>query len=617
MNTLVEGGAFIYTLMMVSSTECPIREAALLSYSEQVVSEYPFIEKIYYTIDPIFFKQTGIEEARIWLHHCLQNHPLCGSPNTYVSLPTRLVAVGSPTRNPYLHITKPDERSSYLALSYCWGEGESLKTTNDTLDKLRTGFVLESLPKTCQDALVVARKLGVQYIWIDRLCIIQDNTADWVQESASMHLVYAHALLTLAALSSRGGDEGLYTYNRADPFRTPNAVSEVELSSGRKGTVAAKRDGGESTLGFIHWADPASLESRLWTLQEVALSRRVLWFASGELAWSCKEATACECEPQPASTYRDKLPSHVISNLAPDSQHGTEEWLPIWYNYIEEAVQRRVKVKTDRLPAVAGMASAMKHHFGGSYFAGHWEIDIEKSLLWKIRNEKDFRYKDTARLPPMDQYYAPSWSWASVSRPLSHITALSDDIVDGNMDCRVIGMDFRPKTSNVDGPGLGILTMEAAVLNVKAPKTLGRDFEHQTDGKRFKLIFAMTDCGLDPRGDQKPIQDRNLYLAVHVRWPNHDPSEEPVALWGLVLEIVDRDEYMEWEAQFQQCIPPETTKAGTGLSSQTLRDSMVIHTDGVEGNVFRRVGFLNSFIGMRGFTWKELMEEYQRQIHII
>jgi hypothetical protein len=614
---MLHGVAFSCTPMMVSSTECRVREAALLSCSEQVAIDYPFIEKVDYTIDPTFFTKTGIERARKWLDYCLQNHPLCGSLNTHVTLPTRLVAVGSSAHNPHLYIPRPDEKGSYLALSYCWGKGDSLMTTKETLGKLRTGFVLESLPKTCQDALVVARKLGIQYIWIDRFCIIQDDNEDWVQESASMHAVYANALLTLAALSSDGGEKGLYTYGGANPFIISNTLSEIELSSGRKCTVAAKRNGNGSTLGFIHCAGPACLESRLWTLQEVALSRRVLWFANGELAWSCKEATACECEPQPASTYRDHLPSHVISNLAPDSQHKTEEWLPIWYNYIEEATQRLVHVETDRLPAVAGMASAMKHHFGGRYIAGHWEIDIEKSLLWEIMEEDDFRYKDNAGRPPMDQYYAPSWSWASVSRPMTHMTAIAPDLNDGGWDCKVIGIDFRPSTSNVSGPGTGILTIEAAVLNVRPPKTLG-GFEHLTNGKGLQMSFSgMSEAKLDPRGDQRSMHDRDLYLAIYVRWPNHDPSETPVALWGLLLERVNKDDYTKWDARFQQSIPQDSTNAGTGLSGQKLRDSMVIHTDGVEGNVFRRVGWMNCFFGMRGFSWDEMIEEYQRQIHII
>ncbi|KAF2437749.1 HET-domain-containing protein [Karstenula rhodostoma CBS 690.94] len=581
--------------------------------------EYTFIHKVDYAIDRTFFRKTGIEGARTWLHHCLQNHSTCGSLNTCVSLPTRLVAVGSSTRNPYLYTSGSGEKGSYLALSYCWGKGESLKTTKNTLDQLKTGFVLESLPKTCQDAIVVARQLDVRYIWIDRLCIIQDDGDDWIQESASMYSVYANALLTLAALHSRGGDAGLYTYSTTHAFKNATAISEVELSSGRKGMVVARRYYNIcEELPFIHgppttdedpWP-PAYLESRLWTLQEIALSRRVLWFARGELAWSCKEGTACECFPQPTSTNPDDLPSHIWSNLAPESQQDKKDWLPIWYRYIEEATQRLVKEETDRLPAVAGMASAMKHHIGRRYIAGHWEVDIEKSLLWMIEEEKEFRYESTAQLPPLKQYYAPSWSWASISRPLKHIVALIPDIVEGEMDCKVIGIEFWPSTSNINGPGLGIITMEAVIFAVSPPKVKRGRFEHKSEGKRLELLSGFTDEWIpDPRGNQQPTRDSDLYLAVHIRWPDDVGPNEVAVLYGLVLERVNEDEYKKWEAELQNI------QAKTGLNEQETRESRAIRTKATEGNVYRRVGCLESWF--RTQSWEELVEEYQRQIYII
>lgn len=182
------------------------------------------------------------------------------------------------------------------------------------------------------------------------MCIIQDDEEDWVQASASMYAVYAHALLTLAALHSRSGDAGLYTYSGPHAFQTVTVISDIDLSSGRKGRVVASREYDETPdLSFIHGppysdADPRHseyLESRLWTLQEIALSRRVLWFARGELAWSCKEGVACECYPHPVPPEDiDDVGAHITTNLAPDSKHDKKDWLPIWYRFIEEATQR-------------------------------------------------------------------------------------------------------------------------------------------------------------------------------------------------------------------------------------------------------------------------------------
>ncbi|KAK7183022.1 heterokaryon incompatibility protein [Paraphaeosphaeria sporulosa] len=596
--------------------------------SEQVAREYTFIRKVNYGIDRTFFRNSGVEGAKIWLRHCLSMHSICGSANTYVSLPTRLVAVGSSTRNPHLYITVPGEKGSYLALSYCWGEGDSLKTTSDTLDQLKSGFVLESLPKTCQEALVVARQLGVQYIWIDRLCIIQGDKEDWVQESASMCSVYANALLTLAALHSPECDAGLYTYSGTHAFQKATAISEIELLSGRKGTVVASRDYSDTwDLFFIHGppatdADPRPseyLESRLWTLQEIALSRRVLWFARGELGWSCKEGTACECYPQPTSMEGiDWLGAHITSNLAPDSKQDKKDWLPIWYRFIQEATQRLVTKDTDRLPAVAGMASAMKHHIGGRYIAGHWEADIEKSLLWEIEELKFFRYESTALLPPIHQYYAPSWSWASISRPMTHGLALAPDILEGKVDCKVIDIKFWPSSTDVNGPGLAILTMEAVVLAVSPPKSWNRRFEHKAkpDGRYIELYKGFSrEWTPDPRGNQRPIRESDLSVAFFLRWPDDLEPNEVGSVWGLVLERVNEDEYKDWEAQLPKVQHQGSEQAETGLDGQKLRDLRVIHAEVIEGNVYRRVGIWEHHF--RNQPWEEVIKDYQRQIHII
>ncbi|KAL5407021.1 hypothetical protein PMIN06_001256 [Paraphaeosphaeria minitans] len=141
------------------------------------------------------------------------------------------------------------------------------------------------------------------------------------------------------------------------------------------------------------------------------------------------------------------------------------------------------------------MASAMKHHIGGRCIAGHWETDIEKSLLWRIEEVKLFRYESTARLRPMHQYYAPSWSWASISRPWKYNMALNPDILEEEMDCKVIGIEFWPSTSNFNEPGLAILTMEALVLAVIPPKVRHGRFEHKSnpEGKCLEFISAASD----------------------------------------------------------------------------------------------------------------------------
>ena len=88
-------------------------------------------------------------------------------------------------------------RHEYLALSYCWGKPQPLATTlrKKNFVQLKTGILLSSLAETIQDAIVLCRKLDVGYLWVDALCIIQDDGVDWSSESQKMALIYAQSYL--------------------------------------------------------------------------------------------------------------------------------------------------------------------------------------------------------------------------------------------------------------------------------------------------------------------------------------------------------------------------------------------------------------------------------------
>jgi hypothetical protein len=108
---------------------------------------------------------------------------------------------GVPTAS--LHISDPDARKTYVALSYCWGAGNQFKTTTSTLPDLVHGFQISSLPKTIQDGIQVTREFGFRYLRVYSLCILQgsDEEArrDWPYESALMHDIYSDAVFTIVA----------------------------------------------------------------------------------------------------------------------------------------------------------------------------------------------------------------------------------------------------------------------------------------------------------------------------------------------------------------------------------------------------------------------------------
>ncbi|KAK3338708.1 heterokaryon incompatibility protein-domain-containing protein, partial [Neurospora tetraspora] len=168
-------------------------------------------------------------QLRFWLWKCVNDHPKCRmalsgkrfgmhshtSSLDQTKLPSRILDVGSADSSVVrlVKTTTETPSGSYVALSHCWGppDKQPLKTTCDTLeDYIRHGIPLACLPQTFADAVWVTRVLGIRYLWIDSLCIIQDSLSDWEVESQKMGPIYEGATLTLGAAYARDSSEGLF-----------------------------------------------------------------------------------------------------------------------------------------------------------------------------------------------------------------------------------------------------------------------------------------------------------------------------------------------------------------------------------------------------------------------
>lgn len=151
-----------------------------------------------------------------WLENCLRNHSKCRAaqhgftPSRLLQLDCfpgsqdiRLVEFGSNARPRSAPV-------SYAALSHCWGMPGRLpiKTLKENLSKHLERIRFGDLSRTFQDAVQVARGLQLSYLWIDSLCIVQDDTEDWIREAEQMANVYRESVCTISALSADGGDSG-------------------------------------------------------------------------------------------------------------------------------------------------------------------------------------------------------------------------------------------------------------------------------------------------------------------------------------------------------------------------------------------------------------------------
>jgi Heterokaryon incompatibility protein (HET) len=224
---------------------------------------------------------------REWLRDCNENHSDHGSSSAIDNeLPTRVLDVGD-AQNPnrlLLYQTK-GRRGKYIALSYCWGDGKPISTTKETIEAHRKAIKFDDLPKTLQDAIVITRQLGVQFLWIDSLCIIQDDTDDWRYESERMGKVFASAYCTIAATSAKGSNEGFLI-----PRSVKQSVRLVDKSAGATFSVYACEVG----TNFDCDVENGILNTRGWVLQERALSPRTIHFTKTQTYWECGSVIRCE-----------------------------------------------------------------------------------------------------------------------------------------------------------------------------------------------------------------------------------------------------------------------------------------------------------------------------------
>lgn len=136
----------------------------------------------------------------IWLRDCLRNHYICTfRTNTLPALPYRVLDVGSlvGSQDPFLSVGT-GRLGRYVTLSYRWGEVNTFVTTSKNIDEYRRRVSPHVLPKTLQDAIHVTRELGIRFLWIDGLCIVQDSALDWDQQSATMSDIYQNSFVTIS-----------------------------------------------------------------------------------------------------------------------------------------------------------------------------------------------------------------------------------------------------------------------------------------------------------------------------------------------------------------------------------------------------------------------------------
>nr|RBQ98295.1 hypothetical protein FVER53263_11872 [Fusarium verticillioides] len=340
------------------------------------------------------------DTLKMWLKEC-ESHEQCikSLPDTRkAKLPTRVldltgsVDIPSDPKDIKIKLRETDggEVGTYTALSYCWGANPELhfKTTSENLDKHKEGIEFFDLPLTQRETILATLYLGIRYLWIDGLCIIQDSREDWEAESVKMGSVYTNAHLTLAATSSDTPEMGLLL-----PFQGAECVKI------HRETVSVRM---ETHRELDRMSEP--LNTRGWTLQEGVLASRIVCFGKEQWLWKCPSRYATEDGLVDGSRDFDGglIQWADIVHQGP-GEHG-ENYLRHWYRMVTNYSSRDLTYQSDKWNAIAGLTDMFIKLTGYTYLAGLWKEDLANGLVWEAK------MRGVTREPGS----IPSWSWMSV-----------------------------------------------------------------------------------------------------------------------------------------------------------------------------------------------------------
>ncbi|UPK93131.1 hypothetical protein LCI18_004066 [Fusarium solani-melongenae] len=340
----------------------------------------------------------------------------CGHSCSTGHLPTRLLDLGPDPGSDSVRLiitseslvpsgteTKPPR---YAALSYCWGSKDDAKsqlcTNLDSIEARKTSIPKDAMSAVMWDAVTVCRSLGIRYLWIDALCILQDNKADWESESSNMSLIYSEAFVTICAVSSTSCRESFLMRDRHHVVINFQSSLWSQIS----GSYSLVASGTCKDNALFGWPDldvyETTWSSRGWTLQEEVLSRRRLFFGESMIHLECSKFLVSE------NGYRFQRDNEGLTSLRLE-ENG------IIRNILNPPYKGQYTNESDRLPGISGLARYFSEMYKDTYLAGLWKNDLPYAFLWHFYTHLNPKFAIDIpglikRLRDPDPYIAPSWS---------------------------------------------------------------------------------------------------------------------------------------------------------------------------------------------------------------
>lgn len=455
---------------------------------------------------PSTASDSTLEFAKKWIEDCQTSHPRCPLSMGFKP-PTRLVDISSDN----IRLCTTRERGihpPYATLSHCWGTVSFFTLTQSNHTSLLQGIPFQNLTKTFQDAIAVSRRLGFFFIWIDSLCIIQDDEDDWRRESALMSQVYGNAVVNIAASKAENGSFGLFTE------RDPRKVDRQFIRSSTSDVYEVL-----DNESYNRCVVKAPLSVRGWAFQERFLSARTLHFTGEQIFCECRSGIINELLP-------NGIPRAQISRFK--FPHDREN-MKSWFQAVVLYSRTSLTFSTDKLVALSGIARHFQDIYKYEYVGGLWRKDIERQLCWAVINH---RINTRART-----YQAPTFSWASLNQAISwdwgSFDDITTDLMNGNVLISVMGSTVVPVGTDPLGQ------LKDATLQIQTGPMIHGDMffhEHSIDvephswkfgtGKKETQVKVLVSISWDIEEDQIRTKDNISFLPILERWGRGYPDTQ-------------------------------------------------------------------------------------------
>ncbi|KAI0127620.1 heterokaryon incompatibility protein-domain-containing protein [Xylariales sp. AK1849] len=474
--------------------------------------------------------------------------------------------------------------------------------------------------KTFADAVQISRGLGIYYIWIDSLCIIQDSKEDWQMEYPQMCNVYKHSYCNLAATSALDDTVGCCSERDLDmdlPLRLCFGMTEDQPRGSTSSTITIPKDCEVSLRGqydlckqqtWINDITYSPLNSRGWVLQERLLSPRVLNFTKTQLYWECDRMQASESYPYgfPKESYANIQAKalnlfrlrgiHSREGSSPDFSGVSllvKEAFHIWGNAVAlyttgnsypdlvgegSGFGKNLTNASDKLVAISAVAHELQPYMNCRYLAGHWETELVRQLAWTGSNGS---HRPTS-------YRAPSWSWASVDAPIQDFRRMFPISPDSKEDFRslvkILNAEVEPLTDDPMGQVVSrFLSLQAHLLELTAEKLPSTRYGGQVhedkrllfNGERTCLHIQLVD------EESRPLVPWRIYclpVSLSISHPTTDHAE-----------ILPSDFYMDFKSIVVQRAGPDFTYQRVGFLGANLGQNPT-SLDFAHDRILRSVG---------------------------